>query len=289
MTSTITDDNLRQPFYGGATLHVRSYDSINTDDRAVIRGDVSFYFDLARRVGGEVLEIGVGTGRVALRLAEAGIPVTGLDASPDMLAIAAEKAAGAGLADRLRFERGDMRAFDLATRDFGLAIVPFRAFQVLLTPEDQFAALAAIRRHLRPDGSLALHLFDPDLRFLLPGATGPTDRQVGVDRNTGRPVKAVLEAAVFDHVNQVRRDLWRYRTLAADGTIAEEEVLELALRWTFRWEMRHLLALAGFSVEAEFSDFAGAAPAYGKEQIWIAHRGQRGGDVLLGKRSRAYC
>jgi ubiquinone/menaquinone biosynthesis C-methylase UbiE len=273
MTSAITGDEPRQPFYGGATLHVRSYDSINTDDRAVIRGDASFHLDLARRAGGEVLEVGVGTGRVALQLAEAGMQVTGLDVSPDMLAIAGEKAANAGLADRVRFERADMRAFDLATREFGLAIVPFRAFQMLLTPEDQFAALAAARRHLRRGGILALHLFDPDLRFLLPGASGPIERQVGVDRDTGRPVEAVLEGAVFDHVNQVRRDLWRYRAFAPDGTVAEEEVLELSLRWIFRWEMRHLLALAGFSVEAEFSDFAGAAPAYGKEQIWIARRG----------------
>jgi SAM-dependent methyltransferase len=220
-----------------------------------------------------VLEIGVGTGRVALQLARAGMRVTGLDASPDMLAIATEKVASAGLADRLLLERADMRAFDLDPRVFGLAIVPFRAFQVLLTPEDQLAALAAVRRHLQQGGILALHLFDPNLRFLLPGASGPIDRQVGVDRNTGRPVEAVLEAAVFDRVNQVRRDLWRYHAFAADGTIAEEEVLELSLRWTFRWEMRHLLALAGFAVEAEFSDFAGAAPAYGKEQIWIARRG----------------
>jgi hypothetical protein len=76
----------------------------------------------------------------------------------------------------------------------------------------------------------------------------------------------------LNHVNQVRHDLWRYRALAEDGTIAEEEVLELSLRWTYRWEMRHLLRLAGFIVEAEFSDFAGSPPAYGKEQIWVAHK-----------------
>jgi hypothetical protein len=76
----------------------------------------------------------------------------------------------------------------------------------------------------------------------------------------------------LNHVNQVRHDLWRYRALAEDGTIAEEEVLELSLRWTYRWEMRNLLRLAGFIVEAEFSDFAGSPPAYGKEQIWVAHK-----------------
>jgi hypothetical protein len=151
-------------------------------------------------------------------------------------------------------------------------IVPYRAFQLLLTPEDQLAALAAFRRHLRSGGILALHLFDPDLRLLLPGAAPPIDRVQGTDRDTGRPVEGVLETASLDHVNQVRRELWRYRAFAADGTIAEEEILEQAIRWTFRWEMRHLLRLAGFSIEAEFSDFQGSPPAYGKEQVWIAHK-----------------
>jgi SAM-dependent methyltransferase len=272
MPSSSVDSEPRQSFYGGTTLHVRSYDSMNNSNRPVIRGDGNFYLDLAGRSGGAVLEIGVGTGRVALQLVEAGIQVTGLDASAAMLAIASEKAAKADFAKRLRLERGDMRTFDLATRDFGLAIVPFRAFQALLTPEDQLLALAAFRRHLRSGGVLALHLFDPDLRFLIPGATGPVDRQVGVDRDNGQRVEAVLETARFDHVAQVRHDLWRYRAFANDGTIAEEETLALSLRWTYRREMRHLLQLADFVVEAEFSDFDGSAPAYGKEQIWIARR-----------------
>lgn len=263
---------MRRSLYDGTTLHIRIHDSINHGDRPVLRGDVAFYRDLAQRANGKVLEIGVGTGRIAVDLAKAGIRVTGLDLSAAMLAIAAEKAAASGVARRLRLEFGDMRNFDLGRQKFGLVIVPYRAFQLLLTPEDQLAALAAFRRHLRRNGILALHLFDPDLRFLLPGASPPIDLGQGTDRDTGRPVEVVVQTDSLDHVNQVRRELWRYRVLAADGTIADEEILELAIRWIFRWEMRHLLRLAGFSIEAEFSDFLGAPPAYGKEQIWIAHK-----------------
>ncbi len=263
-----TEPTTPRPFYDGATLHVRSYDSIH-GDRPVVQGDARFYLDLARRAGGEVLEVAVGTGRVALPLAAAGVSVTGVDASPSMLAIAAVKVGAADLAERVRLHLGDMRAFDLEAR-FGLVTVPFRAFQVLLTVEDQFAALATFRNHLRADGILALHLFDPNLSFLVPGAKGPFERQSGTDRQTGRRVEAVLETADFDHVMQVRRDHWRYRALDGDGTVAEEEMLTLAVRWTFRWEMRHLLRLAGFEVEAEYSDFSGSAPAYGREQIWVA-------------------
>jgi hypothetical protein len=60
--------------YDGATLHVRSYDS-----RPVLSGDAQFYLGLARRAGGGVLEIGVGSGRIALQLVDAEVYVTGLE------------------------------------------------------------------------------------------------------------------------------------------------------------------------------------------------------------------
>src|SRR6266436_6637316 len=190
MRSAPVADDMRRAFYAGATLHVRSYDSINNSDRPVLQGDISFYLDLANHAGGDVLEIGVGTGRAALELAKAGIRVTGLDLSADMLAVASERATAGGLAQRLRLECGDMRSFDLAGREFGVVIVPFRAFQFLLTPEDQLAALGGFRRHLRAGGIFALHLFDPDLRLLVPGATSPLERQTGTDHNTGRRIEA---------------------------------------------------------------------------------------------------
>ena len=51
---------------------------------------------------------------------------------------------------------------------------------------------------------------------------------------------------------------------------------EMALRWTWRWELRHLLELCGFGVEAEYSNFARSAPAYGKELIMVAGVGCQG-------------
>ena len=214
---------MRRTLYDGTTLHIRIHDSVNHSDRPVLRGDIQFYRNLAQRANGEVLEVGVGTGRVAVELAKAGIRVTGLDISEAMLAIAAEKGAASTVADRLRLECGDMRNFDLGPRKFELIIVPYRAFQLLLTPEDQLAALAAFRRHLRRNGILVLHLFDPDLRFLLPGASPPIDLGQGTDRDTGRPVEVVVQTDSLDHVNQIRRELWHYRVLAADGTIAERK------------------------------------------------------------------
>jgi hypothetical protein len=55
--------------------------------------------------------------------------------------------------------------------------------------------------------------------------------------------------------------------------VVADETREMALRWTYRHELRHLLELCGFAIEAEYSDFAGAAPAYGEELIVVARRG----------------
>jgi hypothetical protein len=111
-----------------------------------------------------------------------------------MLAVASDKAAAAGYGDRLRLICADMRGFDLSPTRFGLVIAPGRAFQLLLTPEDQLMALGAFRWHIEPGGIHALHLFDPDFRFLLPGAPPPIDRYSGVDHETGLPVEGVLES-----------------------------------------------------------------------------------------------
>ena len=73
----------------------------------------------------------------------------------------------------------------------------------------------------------------------------------------------------FDHLNQVRRDLWRYTEVGANGEVLAEDIREMALRWTYRWELHHLLGLCGFRVEAEYSDFVGSAPAYGRELVLV--------------------
>jgi SAM-dependent methyltransferase len=260
-----------KPYYDGETLHVAAYDSFFDPAPRQIAGDVAFYAALARAASGTVLELGAGTGRVTLALAAAAIPMVGVDLSEAMLAIASEKRAALApdVAARARFLPGDMRRFDLGER-VAAAIVPFRAFQCLLTPDDQMAALAAVRGHLATQGRLVLHLFDPRLDLIQPGTSPPGERPVGVHRRTGRRVDAVAIRTDLDPIGHVRRDTWRYREYGDDGGIAREQLLELALRWTYRWELHHLLARCGFRVESEFSDFNRAPPAYGREMIVTA-------------------
>jgi ubiquinone/menaquinone biosynthesis C-methylase UbiE len=255
-------------FFAGSDLQVRAYDALLNPLPNSIIGDVALYTRLAREVGGSVLEIGVGTGRVCLALAEAGITVAGLDASEGMLKIAEAKRDLAGFGGNLKLVLGDMRAFDFDER-FDAVIVPYCAFQHMLTPSDQRKALAAFCRHIRPGGFAIIHMFDPNLHMLAQGGRPVTEQRKGVISATDETVEATLEQVELDFVQQLRKDQWRYRSFNSAGLLLEEKVFELVLRWTYRWEMRHLFELAGYTVQAEYSDFDLAPPAYGKEQVWI--------------------
>jgi ubiquinone/menaquinone biosynthesis C-methylase UbiE len=258
-------------FYEGAnSLFVRAYDAFYAGEPPQIVGDVAFYEQLARETGGPVLELGCGTGRIALALAERGFDTTGIDLSDGMLTVARRKAAAcpASVHAHLTLINQDMGQLNLG-RHFGLAFVPFRSFQHLLTIDQQQRSLEAIRRHLEPTGRLALHLFDPRLDLLIDANTALPGLSGSHPETGHRYVGEVLQTG-FDHLNQIRRDLWRYTEIGPNGEVLAEDTREMALRWTYRWELHHLLKLCGLVVEAEYSDFFRSAPAYGKELILVA-------------------
>ncbi len=259
-------------FYEQDGLHVAVYDGTSVE----IPGgdDVAFFDRLAHETGGPVLELGCGTGRVAAPLAEAGHRVVGLDLSAAMLAAAERRRAtlSAPARRRLRFVRGDMADFRLGRR-FGLVFAAYRVFQFLPDPERQRTALATIRRHLRPGGLLVLDLFDPRHDLLGPD-TPPLKSRFGplTHARTGRPVEIVATERVTDPVVQRFTERWRFRELGESGEIVAEEHEDLTLRWTYRYELWHLLELAGFERVAEYSDYAGSPPAYAGEIIAVARR-----------------
>ncbi len=264
-------------FYWLQSLNVETYDIRHPPamEGTPIAGDVVFYRRLAEGADAPVLELACGTGRVALALAEAGLEVTGLDRSEPMLAVAREKLANAprDVADRVTLVHGDMTAFDLGGT-FGLVVIAFRSFQSLLTPELQAACLAAIHGHLRPGGRLALNLFDPLLDRCAPGAPPPerSTSRGDVWLPNGHLVRVAVTSRDVDPLTQVMRETWRFTETDPGGTVVRVEDEDLRLRWTYRHELRYLLALAGFSIEAEYSDFAGSPPAYGKELVVVARR-----------------
>jgi SAM-dependent methyltransferase len=263
----------RNPFYRRSSLNVETYD-IRTDFAGTaLAGDVEFFVQHAQQAGGPVLELGSGTGRVSWALAQAGIEVIGLDLSPAMLARAGAKRATMPEDARklARFVQGDMADFRL-DQTFALAIIPYRVFQVLITPEEQRRCLECIHRHLRPGGRLIVNLFDPQLPRCVPDAPFDSQEQTVRHPTTGNAVKVEIIQHSNDPVRQVLTEVWRFTELDGTGQVLRQEEEVLTLRWTHRQEMRYLFELAGFEAEAEFSDFQGSPPAYGREQVWVVRQ-----------------
>lgn len=251
-------------------LSVALYDACEAETPgSVIDGDVDFFIRQARKTGGPVLELGAGTGRVALRLAEAGFRVTGLELSPHMLKAARAKLTPE-LGRRVDFVRGDMSRFRLK-RKFRLAVIAFRSFQHLLTPEKQRSCLLSIRRHLMKDGRLVVDLFDPRLEFCVPV---PAKKKLWSQKvrhsRTGDRVVITAEDRVNDPLTQTFRETWVYTVLGKNRRVKRRRRETLSLRWTYRYEMRHLLELCGFRPLACYGDFKGGRPRYGAEQVWVA-------------------
>ena len=236
------------------------------------RPDVRFFVEAARAAGSPVLELGSGTGRVLIPTARAGIAITGLDASPSMLAICRREleAEPAEVRERVRLVEGDMRDFDLGAR-FHLVTLPFRPFQHLVTVEDQLACLASVRRHLAPNGRMILDLFNPSLEALTQPVGVESPPEAEFTTPDGRKVVRRFRLRSRDRAAQVQ-DVELIYDVAHPGGRTERLLHAFPMRYFFRFEAEHLLYRAGFVVEEVFSDYDRApfGANYPGELIFVA-------------------
>ena len=219
------------------------------------RPDVGFFVAAAREAGPPVLELGCGTGRVLLPTARAGLEITGLDASPSMLAICRRDLARepAEVRGRVTLLEGDMRSFDLGS-SFSLVTLPFRPFQHLVTVADQLACLASIRRHLRPEGRLILDLFNPSIEALAQPVGVESASEAEFTMPDGRRVTRRFRIVARDRADQVNQVELIYDVTHPDGR-AERLIHAAAMRYLFRFEAEHLLARAGFVVSQLYGGY----------------------------------
>ena len=122
--------------------------------------DVDFYREVAREGGSPIVELGVGTGRIAVPIAADGIRVIGVDSSPGMLEVCRERAEAEGVAERLDLRLGDLRSPPVEER-VRLVTCPFRAFLHLLSEDDRLRALRSAHELLVPGGRLVFDVFAP--------------------------------------------------------------------------------------------------------------------------------
>jgi SAM-dependent methyltransferase len=211
--------------------------------------DLPFWLALAEREGGSVVEWGAGTGRLSVPLAVAGVDVTAVEVSENMLEKGREKG------DAVDWLRGDMRSVVLG-RSYKLAVCAFNSFLCLLSLDDSLAFLRNAREHLEPDGLLGIEIsaFSPEELCDLPG--GPALRH----DFTRKPLQRTLErfsVSQYNAASQLLQMRLFYELYGQEGKLETKRMHELTIRIVGRGELELMLLLAGFEIEAIYGGFEG--------------------------------
>jgi ubiquinone/menaquinone biosynthesis C-methylase UbiE len=210
--------------------------------------DIGFYVAEARKADGPVVELGVGTGRIAIPIAQQGIRVIGVDSSREMLAACGRRAESEGIADLLDLRLGDLRSPPV-DEQVALVLCPFRSYLHLADDGERVEALTAARNALLPNGLLVFDVFAPK----------PDD----IAETHGRWLER--EPGIYEHAD------WdadaRTLTLSVRGPSG---AATMALSWTSRDEWQQLLEETGFSVEACYGWFDRSLYRGGEDMIFVA-------------------
>jgi SAM-dependent methyltransferase len=232
---------------------VSAYDSIARlyDPWSVsVTEDVFFYVEEAVRAGSPVVELGVGTGRIAVPTAAAGVRVIGVDSSPGMLEVCREYAELAGVAALLDLRLGELEAPPVEER-VALVTCPFRSFLHLPDDERRLRALRAVRELLLPGGRFVFDVFAPSAEDIADTHARWLEREPGI-----------WERADWD--SQART-----LTLSVRGESGETSFV---LAWLSNDEWRALLEQAGFQVVGCYGWFDRRPYAGGEDTVWVARR-----------------
>ena len=222
--------------------------------RTLGRRDVPFWRQLALQIGERVLELGCGTGRIAVPLGRAGVPLVGIDRSAPMLARARRRLSRAQLGHSVRLLRGDIRYLPFHDRDFGMVMAPYGMLQSLLRERDLSATLAEVHRVLQPGGTFGVELVAD-----LP-AWKEYRQRISLTGWRGRRGGAHVTL-----IETVRQDRARHLTIFDQefierrGRARQSRRFALAFRTLSVPQMARRLEKAGFEVTALLGDYRGGA------------------------------
>jgi ubiquinone/menaquinone biosynthesis C-methylase UbiE len=230
--------------------------------RTVARRDVSFWQKLARAQDLPVLELGCGTGRIALPVVKAGARLVGVDRSAPMLARARQRLRRAGVAQQALLVRGDIRTLPFRRRPgFGLVMAPYGVLQSLTRERDLRATLESVARVLRRDGLFGIDLV-PDLP-----RWSEYHRRISLSGNNGRGSTLTLIESV--HQDRRRRlTIFDQEYVERRGRERRTHRFALTFRTLSVQQMSRRLENAGFSVQAVLGDYQGG-PWDDRADVWI--------------------
>ena len=212
--------------------------------------DIAFYVDEAKRHGGPVVELAVGSGRIAVPIARAGIKVIGVDLSPGMLSVARAFGEEHGVSDLLDLRVGDLREPPVDEK-VPLVICPFRSLLHMPDEDEKLRALRAARDLLQPGGHLIFDVFAPSSEDIA------ETNGLWLERE-----QDIFERADWDESSRTLRLSVRSGDSAAS----------MDLHWLSAIEWRRLLDEAGFDVAGLYGRFDRRPFKGDVDMIWMCRR-----------------
>ncbi|MHB9025173.1 MAG: class I SAM-dependent methyltransferase [Armatimonadota bacterium] len=211
--------------------------------------DIPFFLNEARKMTGPVLELMAGTGRVSLPLIEAGVKLTCVDSSVDMLAILRRKLEARGLSAELVVQ--DVCELALP-RKYDLIFIPFHSFMELTTVEDQQRALERIAAHLADGGRFICTLHNPPVR--MQGEDGHLRLYGKFPLDTGTLLLWGLSQ--YTPGNPLVTGVQLYEEYDSNGVLREKMYVDTQFRLVDRDEFMMMAGKVGFSVQALYGDYS---------------------------------
>ncbi|GAC1465633.1 MAG: class I SAM-dependent methyltransferase [Chloroflexota bacterium] len=214
-------------------------------EHAAFDDDIAFYREYIQR--DPVLEVGVGTGRVALPLLEAGLEVWGIDVSAQMLAVARQRLAGY---ERIHLLQVSAVELDLPER-FPTVLMPLNILWHCGDQEGQIASLSAMRRHMTRDGLLIVDCSNP-LTMADRGASGQVRQRF---HSVGGELDVRGWSACWDDEAEQTLSLSLYYDEVQHDLTLRRSSVDLELRYTYRAELHLLLRCAGFDLLHDYGSY----------------------------------
>lgn len=267
----------RSPMYGSDTTDplVKYYDlAFGISGPA----EVNWYLRKARTSGGPVLDLGCGTGRLALHLARQGFQVTGIDQSAGMIDLFKAKLRQAlpDVRRRVQIERRTMSDFELDGR-FG-TIICCDAFFHNLTVKEQISCLERVRQHLNPNGRFLFNIPNANCEFIVKciNSAGKGFEERGCyPLEDGSGSVLVEQVQSIDVLDQRIETSLRFTRYDAGGNEMETGESGWTTRYLFRYEAVHLLYRCGFTIENLVGDYRNGPVTEDSQLIFEAVRSSR--------------